>query len=107
MLRMIYGPTGSGKNQLLVHLGLRSIAKGRPVYTNFALNGARRLLDIRDCIVPDFAGALFLFDEAGTSQDARSTFENDEMVKATLSQHRKNVRPGFGGVDIYMTTQES
>jgi hypothetical protein len=94
----VYGPIGSGKNQALIRFAERAMSKRR-VYANFALDGARPLLDVRDCVAPAFAGSLLIWDEVGSQFNARATMDADEMLLATLSQSRKN------RVDVIYATQ--
>jgi len=88
-LYIIYGPPGAGKGYVMSWFGLADVRKGVKVYSNYALNGARAALDLRDCATEAFAGSTILWDEIGTKYNARNTLDQDEMVLATLSQHRK------------------
>lgn len=83
-----YGEPGAGKNFCVVSSVLEDVKRGRNCYANFAIDGCKLALDLRDVGCEAFRGARCSWDEVGTSYSARDTFNSDAMLLASLSQHR-------------------
>lgn len=101
VISVVYGLPGAGKGYYLARRVRRAVRSGRRVYSTCAFDGARRLYSLVDVLAPEFQGALFVVDEAGSFFDARQTIKNPlpGLVFSALTLHRK------GGCDIIMACQ--
>lgn len=104
-IKLITGPTGSGKTLLANHFAQKYIKKGKTVYTTFCCDGANKLpVDFYNYKYPK--DSLLIVDESQIGLDSR---EFNKLVKsgasnrllAMLSMHRHNK------LDIYFITQDA
>lgn len=104
-IKLITGPTGSGKTLYANHLAQKYIKKGKNVYTTFCCQGAFKLpVDFYNYKYPK--DSLLIVDESQIGLDSR---EFNKLVKsgasnrllAMLSMHRHNK------LDIYFITQDA
>lgn len=99
MIYVISGRPGAGKGMFLSWVARRERARGRTVFADFWMPGAKPWLAFEDIASPAFAGAVFLSDEVGSQFNARNTMDMDLLVFAAATQHRKL------GVDVYLVAQ--
>lgn len=104
-IKLITGPTGSGKTLLANHFAQKYIKKGKNVYTTFCCEGASKLpVDFYNYKYPK--DSLLIVDESQIGLDSR---EFNKLVKsgasnkllAMLSMHRHNK------LDIFFITQDA
>lgn len=109
-ISVVYGIPGSGKGYYLARAARYWVRSGRRVYATCAMDGARPLRTIVDCLAPvvfgpdyptPFRGCYMVIDEAGSYFDARLTVKDPlpPEVFSALTLHRK------GGIDIIMACQ--
>lgn len=92
-----YGLPGSGKTYYLAKIGLDAIAKGRTVFANFKLTGAKYFCDIFDVI--NIRKGVILIDEINLSFPSRIWDKLPPQFLYFWSQTRKMQ------LDIYFTSQ--
>ncbi len=89
-IRLICGEPGEGKSYYAVYCAYHRMKTGRPVFSTFAIRGARHCMTIADVLCDEFAESDFICDEAGLEFSNRKTSDYDEMVHLAFTQHRKS-----------------
>jgi hypothetical protein len=97
MVEGFVGLPGSGKTYYLTKLGVEAIKKGRPVFANFKLEGAKYYNDLKQ--VMDIKEGLILVDEINLICPSRWWDRFPVELAYWWSQTRKNQ------LDVYWTSQ--
>lgn len=99
MIYLIVGRPGEGKGMYAAWLARKMMKRGRSVYADYFLEGARPWLSWEDAATPAFRGAAFFGDEVGSTFNSRATLQLDPIVFAAATMHRKVQ------TDLYLTAQ--
>lgn len=101
----LVGPPGRGKTLTLTWLGLCYLEEGWEVWSNYGLEGARRLESLED--LEKSHGGMLALDEAWTLADSRRAMSAGAMaVDAVILKARKRgldsvlVAQDFGMLDV-------